>query len=76
VDVIDRIREFSQTPVCAGFGLFFGAYKSQALSNTALDGIVVASALIDASKTLPARLRSAWPLPPNWPANSKLPPRL
>lgn len=46
-DLISRIRRFSQTPVCAGFGFSSPEQIRQTCDSTAVDGIVVASALID-----------------------------
>jgi tryptophan synthase alpha chain len=50
-DVIDRIRQFSQNPVCAGFGFSSAQQIRSTVQSTSLDGIVVASALIDRFET-------------------------
>lgn len=46
-EVIERIRRYSQTPVCAGFGFSKPEQIRQTCQSTKVDGIVVASALID-----------------------------
>lgn len=46
-DLIERIRTHSETPVCAGFGFSSPAQIRATCENTLVDGIVVASALID-----------------------------
>ncbi len=42
-----KVRRFSDTPVCAGFGFSDATQIRQTIENTGVDGIVVASALID-----------------------------
>ena len=46
-DLIERIRRHSATPVCAGFGFSKSEQIAATCRQTAVDGIVVASALID-----------------------------
>jgi tryptophan synthase alpha chain len=46
-DLISRIRQHSDTPVCAGFGFSSPEQIRQTCESTFVDGIVVASALID-----------------------------
>lgn len=46
-DLIERIRRHSDTPVCAGFGFSSPEQIRATCRSTAVDGIVVASALID-----------------------------
>jgi tryptophan synthase alpha chain len=45
--LIDRIRRHTQTPICAGFGFSSPQQIRRTCRDTAVDGIVVASALID-----------------------------
>ncbi|MDQ3813963.1 MAG: tryptophan synthase subunit alpha [Armatimonadota bacterium] len=45
--LIERIRRHTQTPVCAGFGFSTPEQIRATCGSTAVDGIVVASALID-----------------------------
>ena len=45
--LIERIRRFSATPVCAGFGFSSPEQIRKTCQSTGVDGIVVASALID-----------------------------
>lgn len=45
--LIERIRRHTRTPVCAGFGFSSPAQIEKTCRETAVDGIVVASALID-----------------------------
>lgn len=46
-DLITRIRRHSDTPVCAGFGFSTPKQIEKTCKSTFVDGIVVASALID-----------------------------
>lgn len=46
-DLITRIRQHTQTPVCAGFGFSSPEQIRKTCQATNVDGIVVASALID-----------------------------
>jgi len=46
-DLIARIRRHTETPVCAGFGFSSPAQIAATCRTTPVDGIVVASALID-----------------------------
>ncbi|RYG70810.1 tryptophan synthase subunit alpha [bacterium] len=46
-ELVARVRRFSQTPVCAGFGFSQAEQIQKTISTTGVDGIVVASALID-----------------------------
>ena len=46
-DLIGRIRAHTQTPICAGFGFSSPDQIRRTCENSDLDGIVVASALID-----------------------------
>ena len=46
-DLIGRIRAHSQTPICAGFGFSSAQQIRRTCAESELDGIVVASALID-----------------------------
>ncbi|HEX8465003.1 MAG TPA: tryptophan synthase subunit alpha [Abditibacterium sp.] len=61
--LVARVRRFSNTPVCAGFGFSQAEQIRQTISSTGVDGIVVASALIDrfekASGEIGARVQSA-----------------
>lgn len=51
--LIERIRRYTDTPICAGFG-FSSAQQIQATCrSTPVDGIVVASALIDRIESTP-----------------------
>ncbi|MBV9469570.1 MAG: tryptophan synthase subunit alpha [Abitibacteriaceae bacterium] len=52
-DLIDRIRRHSNTPVCAGFGFSSPQQIQKTCRDTAVDGIVVASALIDRIENTP-----------------------
>jgi tryptophan synthase alpha chain len=45
--LIERIRRHTQTPICAGFGFSSPQQIRSTCRNSAVDGIVVASALID-----------------------------
>lgn len=45
--LVERIRKLSDTPVCAGFGFSAPDQIRATCSSTGVDGIVVASALID-----------------------------
>lgn len=47
-DLVTRIRQHSDTPVCAGFGFSNPDQIRRTCESTAVDGIIVASALIDA----------------------------
>ena len=46
-ELVSRLKKVSQTPVCAGFGFSDAAQIRQTVAQTGVDGIVVASALID-----------------------------
>jgi tryptophan synthase alpha chain len=46
-ELVERVRRFSDTPVCAGFGFSEAQQIQQTIASTDVDGIVVASALID-----------------------------
>ncbi|HEY0074273.1 MAG TPA: tryptophan synthase subunit alpha [Abditibacteriaceae bacterium] len=46
-DLIGRIRQHTQTPICAGFGFSSPEQIRKTCQSTDVDGIVVASALID-----------------------------
>ena len=46
-ELVSRLKAVSQTPVCAGFGFSQAAQIAQTVAQTGVDGIVVASALID-----------------------------
>ena len=46
-ELVAKVRRFSDTPVCAGFGFSDATQIRQTIQNTGVDGIVVASALID-----------------------------
>lgn len=46
-DLISRVKQVTQTPVCAGFGFSQPDQIRQTCAETSVDGIVVASALID-----------------------------
>ena len=46
-DLVARIKSVSKTPVCAGFGFSRPEQIEKTVRNTDVDGIVVASALID-----------------------------
>lgn len=46
-DLISRVKQHSDTPVCAGFGFSSPNQIRATCENTDVDGIVVASALID-----------------------------
>lgn len=46
-ELVARVRRFSNTPVCAGFGFSEAKQIQQTIATTGVDGIVVASALID-----------------------------
>jgi tryptophan synthase alpha chain len=62
-ELVARVRRFSNTPVCAGFGFSEAKQIQQTISTTGVDGIVVASALIDrfekANGDAKARVQSA-----------------
>ena len=45
--LVEKLKAETQTPICAGFGFGEAAQIRQTLAKTRLDGIVVASALID-----------------------------
>lgn len=55
-DLIARIRRHSSTPVCAGFGFSSPQQIAATCSNTEVDGIVVASALIDRFEKTPGSI--------------------
>ncbi|MBW3635214.1 MAG: tryptophan synthase subunit alpha [Armatimonadetes bacterium] len=46
-ELVARVRRFSDTPICAGFGFSQPDQIRQTITGTGVDGIVVASALID-----------------------------
>jgi tryptophan synthase alpha chain len=46
-ELVARVRRFSNTPVCAGFGFSQAEQIHKTIETTGVDGIVVASALID-----------------------------
>jgi tryptophan synthase alpha chain len=46
-DLVSRMKEISSTPVCAGFGFSKPEQIQRTVQTTKVDGIVVASALID-----------------------------
>ncbi len=46
-ELVARVRRFTDTPICAGFGFSDATQIRQTIENTDVDGIVVASALID-----------------------------
>lgn len=46
-ELVARVRRFSTTPVCAGFGFSDAKQIRQTIESAGVDGIVVASALID-----------------------------
>ncbi len=46
-ELVARVRRFTQTPICAGFGFSEPNQIRQTIETTGVDGIVVASALID-----------------------------
>jgi tryptophan synthase alpha chain len=46
-ELVARVRRFSDTPICAGFGFSEAGQIRQTIAETGVDGIVVASALID-----------------------------
>lgn len=46
-ELVARVRRFSQTPICAGFGFSQAEQINKTIQTTGVDGIVVASALID-----------------------------
>ena len=46
-ELVEQLRSETQTPICAGFGFGEANQIRQTLASTQLDGIVVASALID-----------------------------
>ena len=52
-DLIARIRRHTATPVCAGFGFSSPTQIAATCKNTDVDGIVVASALIDVFEKAP-----------------------
>lgn len=51
--LIERIRQHSKTPVCAGFGFGSPQQIQSTCQSTGVDGIVVASALIDRIEKTP-----------------------
>jgi len=61
--LIERIRAHSETPICAGFGFSSPEQIRQTCASTSVDGIVVASALIDrfetAAGSVDERIRAA-----------------
>lgn len=46
-ELVARVRRFTATPICAGFGFSDANQIRQTIATTGVDGIVVASALID-----------------------------
>ena len=52
-DLIARIRNHTATPVCAGFGFSSKEQIAATCRDTGVDGIVVASALIDRFESAP-----------------------
>ncbi len=46
-ELVARVRRFSKTPICAGFGFSDANQIRQTIHSAGVDGIVVASALID-----------------------------
>jgi tryptophan synthase alpha chain len=50
-DLVSRVRQHSETPVCAGFGFSTPEQIRETCKSTSVDGIVVASALIDCFET-------------------------
>ncbi len=46
-ELVSQLKAITDTPICAGFGFGEAKQIQRTLSETALDGIVVASALID-----------------------------
>jgi len=46
-ELVARVRRFSKTPICAGFGFSDANQIRQTIQTAGVDGIVVASALID-----------------------------
>ncbi len=46
-ELVAKVRRFTQTPICAGFGFSDAAQIRATIENSRVDGIVVASALID-----------------------------
>jgi tryptophan synthase alpha chain len=46
-ELVARVRKFSSIPICAGFGFSEANQIRQTVAETGVDGIVVASALID-----------------------------
>lgn len=51
--LISRIRAHSETPICAGFGFSSAQQIARTCRDTPVDGIVVASALIDRLENTP-----------------------
>ncbi len=62
-ELVQRVRRFTSTPVCAGFGFSDATQIRQTIETTGVDGIVVASALIDrfekAAGDISSRIQSA-----------------
>jgi tryptophan synthase alpha chain len=52
-ELVERIRQHSDTPICAGFGFSTPDQIRKTCETTDLDGIVVASALIDCFEKAP-----------------------
>jgi tryptophan synthase alpha chain len=52
-DLITRVKAHTSTPICAGFGFSSAAQIASTCRSSAVDGIVVASALIDKLESTP-----------------------
>jgi tryptophan synthase alpha chain len=52
-ELIARVKAHTSTPICAGFGFSSPAQIASTCQNSAVDGIVVASALIDKLESTP-----------------------
>jgi tryptophan synthase alpha chain len=50
-ELVARIRSHTNTPICAGFGFSSAAQISATCQATGVDGIVVASALLDRNES-------------------------
>jgi tryptophan synthase alpha chain len=55
-DLISRLKKHTQTPICAGFGFSSPEQIRQTCASTEVDGIVVASALIDRFSNTPGSI--------------------
>lgn len=57
-DLIARVKTHTSTPVCAGFGFSSASQIRRTCEETKVDGIVVASALIDCFESTPGTLET------------------